>query len=677
MVMEKEDPMSILDEGPVIPGIEIGTLSGADEAGTTHRDAPESSPRRLVVAVGPSPFGPGLLRRTRRLADILHADWDCLTVEDGQALSGIEGARLKRTLDLATSLGARVRSVASLDVVEGIVRHAKEVEASFIVIGKHAVLGGRRWPWKRSVSARIMEESGDIPVLAVRERLEGGRSPVTWRRAGGQSSPRSHYAIAALVILVVTLINLGLLDFAGYWGASLTYLAAVGFLALFLGRLPVLLAALASAILWDFLFIQPRFTLWIGNPADVLMFVLYFLLALSLGWFMQRLRASEALLRLRESRLDSLGSLASALAGAQGRSEVLAIAERVLGGHFEAEVVFLFPDGRDGLTMETGGWQALVAADLEAARQAIAQVRATGRDTDILGEADWRFLPLEGPEGVAGAVGLRLASGRNWQRQQEGVLGTMLSTIALALERTLLTEAAAADKVARESERIGDLLLDSVSHELRTPMTVILGNAMALEDGEAEQKPETRHSLLAELIRAAVRLEAIVGNLLSMSRLQSGMLRLKRVDADPEELASAAIAQTEAELGPQRLELEVEEGLPLLDCDAGLIVTLLVNLLRNAVQHGTPPLSVRIGKAPAGGVRFAVEDGGPGVREGDLGRIFAKFQRGAGAPAGGSGLGLAICRGVVEAHGGSITAENRPAGGFRVVVILPGTGGSR
>jgi two-component system sensor histidine kinase KdpD len=641
------------------------------------RSRPAAPARRLVVAVGGSPFGQGLIRWTRRLADALHAEWDCLTVEDGSRSSETERSRLRRSLELARDLGARIRTVASLDVAGAILRYARGIDASFLVIGKNAVLR-RFWrPWRRGVSARILEESGDIPVFAVRERAETDEH--------GEAAPRGvrlvdgglQYAIAALVILAVTGLNLRLADFVGYWGASLTYLAAVGLLALFQRRTPVLLAALASALLWNYLFIHPRFTFRIDSPSDLLMFALYVPLALALGGFMQRLRASEALLRQKEARLDALGSLAAQLAALHGHSEILEAARRALGDYFEAELVILIPDQDGRLSPEPGSWQALDAANLEAAAHCLRLGRATGRDSDTLPSAEWRFTPLEGPRGVLGVVGIRLAKGRAWRIQEEATLATMLQTTSLAYGRALLAEAAARNRVDRESERLGRLLLDSVSHELRTPLTVIQGTAMALQDNDALLGGKAREALLGEMVAAAARLDGIVDKLLSMSRIEAGMLRLDLRDVDPEELVTAALAQAGGELAGHPLRLDIAAGLPPLNCDEGLLVTVLVNLLRNAAQHGGEGVAISVAVAREGrsGLRFAVEDGGPGLVGLEPRDLFTKFRRGPTARPGGCGLGLAICKGLVEAHGGSIRAERGEAGGLRVSFQLPGKPG--
>jgi len=493
--------------------------------------------------------------------------------------------------------------------------------------------------------------------------------------AAAEPSPPSQYLASFLAIGVVTLLNLAIAGYVGYWGAAIPYLAAISILALFLGRGPVFLAALVSAASWDFIFISPRLTFLVKDPADALMLGLYFLLALTSGGLTQRLKSNERKLRARERGLEALSDLALSLAGANGTSAILEEGSEALARYFEAEVAIFMRDASGKLNpAPEGGWQPIDEATYAAATACDREGRPTGRGSGIKEGTSWHFAPLDSARSRLGVVGLRLAEHRRWSAALERFLATMLGSLALAVERGLALEQTTGARLAIESERLGKLLLDSVSHELRTPLTIIQGGASALADEKTAGNPTARRLFIAEIAQGVARLDALVDNLLSMNRLESGSLSLRLAEIDQDELVSAAIAQAGKEVDPRRLAIEEGAAPAVLRCDAALVVQVLVNLIRNAALHGAPegPITLRYGTEAEGKVSFAVEDRGRGVPEADLGRIFDKFHRSPGAAPGGCGLGLAICRGLVEAHGGIIAARNLPQGGFSVAFTLPG-----
>ncbi|HET7838194.1 MAG TPA: ATP-binding protein, partial [Rectinemataceae bacterium] len=600
----------------------------------------------------------------------LKAECYCLHVETGAALGEGDKDRLERNLNLARSLGARVQSVPNVDVADGVLTYARRNEVSIIVVGKRGIAPARRIFAGPSLTERIVKESGDIAVFAVQDRPI--REPLRSRVAAlVKASPPWQYAAALLGIAAVTGLNLVLAGTVGYWAASIPYLAAISLLALVLERRPVLVAALVSAVLWDVLFIPPRYAIVISRPEDYLMLGLYVILAATSGWATGKLKANQAMLLVREERMSLLSELASELAATSGAEAIVAKAVGFLERAFQSEALIILkgPDGALKAEPE-GGWMPLDEKATSAAHYCLSSGRAAGRYTSTLPVVEWHFEPLDSPKGGIGVIGLRPATGQAWTAQLESLLRTMSRTVSLAVERALLAAEKEAAALDRESERLGRLLLDSVSHELRTPLTVIEGSASALADEETAGDPAARGALVAGILGASGRLNGIVENLLSMSRLEAGKLVLARSLVEAEELVAAAAKLAEADLAGHELSLKPE---PLsISCDAGLIIQALVNLLRNAARHGGSRSRIALSVVPtASGAEFTVADDGPGLGPAELPRLFTKFFRAEGAAPGGSGLGLAICKGIVEAHGGRIAAGNLAGGGFAVSFTLP------
>jgi two-component system sensor histidine kinase KdpD len=214
--------------------------------------------------------------------------------------------------------------------------------------------------------------------------------------------------------------------------------------------------------------------------------------------------------------------------------------------------------------------------------------------------------------------------------------------------------------------------LNTVSHELRTPLTTIKGSITALMDPITGSDTEARATLLSETLTAVDRLNAIVENLLSMSRLESGMLRLNRSPSDVMDLASVVADSARRLSSDHPLTISIEDDIPLVSLDFILMVQVLANLLGNVAVHTPPGTPVQLSVEKAGdGITITVADRGPGVDPEELPRLFETFFRGRKAATGGVGLGLPICKGIVEAHGGIIAAFNNRKGGLSVNIMLP------
>jgi two-component system sensor histidine kinase KdpD len=630
---------------------------------------PAAAAQRILVAVSSSPNSESLIRWARRLAYSLKSEAYCVNVESGVELGEADKSRLQKNLDLARSLGVRVETVQSADVVSGVVSYAREHGISIIIVGKSG-LSVRRLFGRRGLTDRIIRESGDIAVFAVQE---SDPHDLVLRRVSKRlsSSPLWQYAAALLAVAAVTGLNTVISGYMGYWVASIPYLALISLLALQLERRPVFFAGLLSALAWDFFFIPPRFTLSVNKPEDYLTLALYFLLSITAGWATSRLKANENMLVARERKMSLLRDLASGLAGKSGLEAILGEGAAFMGVAFGAEAITLLAAGEGGLKLRQGP-AGFAPDDKEesAASYCFRSGQATGRYTATLPVVAWHFVPLETPNGTIGVIGVKREG--VWTDDDELFLGTATRTLSLAVERELLAEQNRSNALTRESERVSKIILDSVSHELRTPLTVIKGSASVLSDGAVLGDREASAALADEIQEAVERLDGIVENLLSMNRLESGPFKLRRTSEELGDLLASALDAAAKELSGHEIELAIARDLPPLSCDAGLVIQVLVNLLTNAARYSGAGSHIAVrAEADEASLRCAVEDDGPGVAPADLPRLFDKFFRAEHAAPGGTGLGLSICKGVVEAHGGRIEAHNLSPRGFAVSFELP------
>jgi two-component system sensor histidine kinase KdpD len=249
-----------------------------------------------------------------------------------------------------------------------------------------------------------------------------------------------------------------------------------------------------------------------------------------------------------------------------------------------------------------------------------------------------------------------------------------VNQVALAIERTCLSEEAQNAHLRMETERMRNAILSSVSHDLRTPLATIIGAASSLAEEQGELDPAARRELSRSIYRETDRLDRLLKNLLDMMRIEAGAVQLSREWHPMDEVVGAALARLDGRLRDHTVNTAFPADLPLVFVDGVLLEQVVINLVENAMKYA--PLASTIDVSASASDRevvVEVADRGPGIPSGEEDRIFDKFYRGSFAREGGVGLGLTICRGIVEAHGGRIWAENRSGGGalFRFSIPLP------
>jgi two-component system sensor histidine kinase KdpD len=634
---------------------------------------PWKSGQRLLVAVSTSPTSASLVRWARRLAGELQAPWVAVSVERPQPLNDDEQGRLARNLALARELGAQVITTTDDDVVRGLLRVAREQNATQLVVGKP--VGWRAVELLRggSLLNRLIRESGHIDIHAVRAE---GDAPLLRRPAAPRLDKNAlrGYGIALGVVGGVTGLNCLLDHWIGYQALALIYLLAVVVLAMYVGRGATFLAATVTALSWDYFFTEPRHSFRIVNAADGMMFVTYFLISLAMAHLAARLRAQQAAERQREQRATALYMLTRELAQATDFADLLAIVIREVGKAAPADVALSLPEENQHaqLTPYFASTWAMHEKENSVASWAFLHRQPAGTGTDTLPSAQGLHLPLVAGEHAVGVLSLHFRDSVPLSTEQRDLLEAFVRQIALVLDRQRLRDAEQQAKLVAESERLSRTLLNSISHELRTPIAVITSATGNLQEARQRNHLELPWTMVDEIQEAAQRLNRLVGDLLNITRLEAGHVKPKLDWCDVGDVVQATVREIEKELAHHKLSIEIAAGIPLVRMDFVLMQQVLANLLLNAAVH-TPPGTVIQVKAVTQGdaLILSVADNGPGLPAGVMPMIFDKFYRGPTAPAGGTGLGLAIVKGFVEAQGGQIQAENRAAGGAAFTMRMP------
>ena len=637
---------------------------------------------RLLVAVSASPLSESLIRWTRRMADSLRCPWLAVHVENSRPLDDNSQSRLEKNLALARALGAEVIDTTDENLARGLLRIARQNNVSQIIVGKPLAANWLEWFRAGRLLRQLTRESGNIDLQVVRAEKTGVAPPRPrwrWRPATNWKQ----YGIVAGVLAAVSLLNVPLLQFTGPRVPGFVFLLAVVLLALFLGRGPVLFAGAASALVWDYFFLPPRFTFIITSTEDGILFGLYFVVASVLGQLVARIRAQELAERQREERATALYQLTRELAQAGTRDEVVWQVIGEVSRVFSASAAVILP-GKNSLTAHPDSSLALTDKELHVAEWAFLNRQAAGRFTDNLPGAENLHLPLATERAVIGVLSVQLPD-KTLPLARRDLLEASARQAALVLDRVALRAAGEQSKLVAESERLSNALLNSISHELRTPLAAITSATSALAESKNPDGAFDR-KMIAEIQEASARLNRLVGNLLDVTRLDSGHVRPKFDWCDVGDLVQTTVRSLQRELSGREVKVEVAEKIPLARLDFTLMQQALTNLLLNAVVHtpaGTPVLlqarqEMRNEKgnevrSERGQLILTVADSGPGLPPDLLPRIFDKFFRAPDAPAGGSGLGLAIVKGFVEAHGGQISVANRPGSGALFTIRIPQT----
>jgi two-component system sensor histidine kinase KdpD len=659
---------------------------------------------RLLVLVSPSGLSERLVRTGRRLADELDAEWTALYVEapGHAALSPERREQAARVLRLAEDLGAKVVTLPGTSVAEAALSYARQHNVTKIIAGRPL-----RPRWREmlrgSIADQLLQRGGAIDVYLIgrEEEARRGLRVAVWRLTG----PMRRYLLSTLLVVGATLLGF-LLDpalsleklnlFLHFLatgvrpGAPLRepaieqtnlvmlYLVAVVVSALNWGRGPAILASVLSVISFDLLFVAPYLTFAVSDTQYLLTFVGLLVVGVVMSTLASRAREQAEAAQRREAETAELYDLSRDLAAAVGIPEIVRIVVRHVEQTFGSDVVVLLPSEAPSsrLTLSpTGGDLKLDEHEIAVADWVYRHGQPAGQQTDTLPAARLRYLPLKtarGALGVLGVGGATLAE-RPMTPEERRTLEVIASQASLAIERAQLSEAARQAEILQATERLQTALLSSISHDLRTPLVSITGALSSLREDAAHLDEANRAALIENAHAEAVRLNRLVGNLLDMTRLEAGALRLTREPCDVQDVIGAALAQMEETLHERRVRLDVPQDLPLVPMDFVTIVQVLVNLLDNAEKYSAPDTSIEVRARAAGAfLEIEVSDRGLGIPKEDLARVFDKFYRVQRPESiSGTGLGLSICKGIVEAHGGFIAAENRPGGGTTITLALP------
>jgi two-component system sensor histidine kinase KdpD len=451
------------------------------------------------------------------------------------------------------------------------------------------------------------------------------------------------------------------------------YLLGVVAMSAWFGYWPAILTALLSVAAFDFFFTLPYYSFRDIDERYLATYAMFVLVALVVSHLTERIRSESRAARRSELGTQRLYTFVQSLSTATSADDVIETARSHLRETFdgEAAILLLGPSGKVAVETESGcaldapmrhrAREVLEGRDVQAARLAertvehMLPLRVSKRNLGILVVLP----PANAVASRADSTALRL-------------LDAFAAQTALAFERVRLArEAKLAHTEVLEQERLRNALLSSVSHDLRGPLALIKGAATALVDGTDTLSPARCREYLETISTEASSLNRLLGNLISMTSLEAGIMSARKECVPTEEVIGAALSRVEEALGERPVAVRVARDATDVMVDPVLFQQVLVNLLENAIKYSPAGTGIELeARRTIGSVEIDVADQGPGIPPGEEDKVFEKFHR-ASTSTDGMGLGLAICRGMVMVHGGTIRCENRPSGGARFVVTLP------
>ncbi len=634
---------------------------------------------RILVCISPSGLGERLVRSARRLADELNAEWLAVYVETPAhlALPQAKREQVARTLRLAEELGARIKVIPSSGTVKSIAQtimeYARKHNVTKIVAGKPI---RPRWfdLLRGSLVDELIHRSGDIDIYVITSQ-EPARIPPE----ENPLKPHSSWQKYALGFLITTLATgVGFLVELSISPTNLVmiYLLAVMVAAVYLGRGPSILVSVLGVLAFDFFFIPPYLTLAVDDTEYLITFIGLLLVGLVISALAVSAREQADSAQRREADTAMLYSLSRDLAAADSHETVLKALQTHLVASFGRDVLLYLPMGNSMHPVSEASPPLFTPSETELnlALWCYRHAEPAGSGTNTLPSAEPRFLPLKTSRHTVGVLSFKpIDPTRPFSPDERRMLDAFANQAAQAVERVNLSEQTRQIKLLQAAEKLQNALLNSISHDLRTPLVSITGALTTLEGQDETISTESRRSLLETAREEAERLNRLVGNLLDMTRLEAGALKTKREPADVVDVVGTSVGQMENRLLGRNLQMDVPDDLPIISVDFVLIVHVLNNLLDNALKYSPENSALEVrARQLQNEVQISVMDEGPGIPPDDLDRIFDKFYRvQRSEQVAGTGLGLAICKGIVEAHGGRIWAENRSGGGTALTIALP------
>ena len=621
---------------------------------------------KLLVAVGPSPFSAYLIKWTKKTAFNMNAEWVVVNIENSKSLSKEQKRTLNENINLARQLGAKIVTISDDDIVKGIIRTAKTQNVSQIVIGKPLFFSIENF-FQKSITNRLIKESGDIDVYVVSQ--PGIKEKVKFKRTRKLDfkSLINEFSLILPSLFFITLTGYILEDVISQWGLSLIFLSHIIYISAYYSKIASMTVSILSALVWNYICIPPRFTFIISKTEDIMVYLVFFIVAIVTSNLSSKLHEKEKFLKKRERRLELLYELSQEIVNNPDFERVMFKLAKYIGNYFNSEAMLFIYDGEQE-TSNIYPNRDLDINEQEITSWVINNGIAAGKGTDTFSDSEYHFYPINSTNRIEGVIILKVGSKRI--AENEEFLRTISFMIGSSIIKEKIVRIRQKTMVEEETDKLYSIILSSISHELKTPVTSIALSASGLCDDKLSSDKFTREVLINDILEANDRLNRIITNLLDMTRIESGRLKLNLQWNDINDLITLASQKYTNELKNYNFIKEINAVLPPIKLDFGLVEQVISNLLYNAIIHTKPGTTIIITAGIENSdIYIEIKDNGGGIQAID--KIFKKFYKERPKKTGGLGIGLSICKAIIEFHKWTLEAHNNDIGGVTFRIIIP------
>ena len=649
-----------------------------------HRGMEYRAREHILVCLSSAPSNERIIRMAARMAGAFHCGFTALFVETKatQWLAPEDKERLQANIRLAQQLGASVETVYGDDVADQIAEFSRLSGVTKIVLGRSGA--PRPWIGKATLTERLIELTPELDIHIIPDNGLTNQMSGTHRDIVHMPALSLFDLLkSALILALATVIGL----FFYHWGLTdanimTLYILGVMLVSVFTqSSICSLIASAASVLTFNFFFTEPRFSLHAYDPGYPVTFLVMFLASLLTGSLASKLKSHAKRSAQVAWRTKLLFETNQNLQKARSQEEIISVTAKQLLKIFQRDIIAYRVKKEQLMTPEiflvddtTPAACYTSQKEQEVAQWVLTNNKRAGAGTETLSHACCTYLSVRTGQQIYGVVGIA-ASDKPLDSFEASILLSVLGECALALENQKNLEEKEAAAVLAKNEQLRANLLRSISHDLRTPLTSISGNASNLLSNGELFDTKTKKQMYADIYDDAIWLINLVENLLSVSRLEEGRMKLHISTELMDELVAEALRHVDRRSVEYRLNVQNSDDYLLAQVDAKLIIQVLINLVDNAIKYTPPGTEIDIGWQKQGDFIFvSVADHGPGVSNQAKPHIFEMFYSASTQIADSRrsmGLGLALCKSIVNAHGGEIVVTDQVPHGAIFTFSVP------
>lgn len=633
---------------------------------------------KIMVCIGPNALSAKLVRSAKRIALGLKAPWVVVYVENSRNYNLNAKAKklLESVMGMAERIGGKTVILHGDNAVDEIISYARNNKITKIIVGKR-----NKSPFwdalQGSLADKIIRRSGNIDIYIITGEVvpENNNND---KKELINFKPRI-YLQSILAVSLFTIFNKILDVFLVPNDQIMIYLIGAVLVSARLGRGPSIVYSVLSVVCFNFFFVEPLYSFNFYNQSYLITFAVMLVTSIVITAQASRLRLQAVFARNRERNTQTLYDITRAIATTRGHENIAEVVAKQTADLFVMEVVIWLADKEvDGegdreanieeLEIIYGHPPVSDAKELGVARWCFNNQEVAGYGTNTMSSAAGLYFPLGSAVSKIGVMAIfprnNLANNQQhkFNSNEISLLKTLANLLASGLERANSANQAEQIKVEIENEKLRNTMLSSISHDLRTPLASIIGSSDSISSMAKNIHHQGITDLSESIQSSAQRLSHTINNLLDVSKLESGTIRLNKQLYFIDELLGSVLLRLKDVLSKHQVVVNVEDGLEMVMIDGMLIEQVLVNLLENACKHTKENSIIKISvNKKDRNLLVVIEDDGPGIKDGDEKKIFDKFYTT--DHKSGAGLGLAICQNIINIHHGQIWAENKSPNG--------------